>query len=520
MKKSRVMISVLLSLLLTVGLALPVAALEYPIDPSSVVLDLEPGESIEIEKTITTPEIPLVFDILLLQDETGSMGNDIDALKAVAPDVWTALEGYDVDFQMGVAGFKDFARNPWGTIPGTYSVWDPDLGEYVQIDYGGDWVYRLLQDITGVEDDFVDGVNDLEALGGNDGPEAQLEALHYLATPGHAAIDSDGNDSTGDACDTPENQQPTWREGTQKVVLLATDAYCHLQGDLPDPGWPGCDETASVADMVDYLVSAGIVVIGLVPDRATIGCVNALATGTGGTVQDTGDAGEDIADAIISGLEALTTDVWWEVTSSDPGIEVSLTPEKYEDVPGDTSVTFTETITVTEEAEQCHTYYATVTFYANSHPVTEGALLGTQEISVHVLDVDGPSIWCVEAVNPHGDNVPGEKRSDKAKDKAVNPDGFYQIFAEDNCDEPSEIEIWIGTSDEPMLFGPYSSGIIVKLTEAPGAEPSEKKIGSTNGKAGAVTSHITLPSDPVMTAVDASGNSNTCTGCLVPPPSK
>lgn len=83
----------------------------------------------------------------------------------------------------------------------------------------------------------------------------------------------------------------------------------------------------------------------------------------------------------------------------------------------------------------------------------------------------------------------------------------------------SNPQIYIGTASDPMLFGPFASGIVVKFTEAPGAAPSIKEIGSTTGKAGAVTWHITLLTDPVVTAKDASGNTASCT-CLVPPPPK
>jgi len=120
-------------------------------------------------------------------------------------------------------------------------------------------------------------------------------------------------------------------------------------------------------------------------------------------------------------------------------------------------------------------------------------------------------------VNPHGNNIPGEDRDNDGKDKNnVNPDGFYEIIAEDICD--AEPDIYIGTVDDPYMFGPFVSGVVVKFTDAPSAEPQMKKIGSTNGQADAVKCHITLPGDPVVTVVDNSGNITTCDGCLVPPP--
>ncbi len=129
-------------------------------------------------------------------------------------------------------------------------------------------------------------------------------------------------------------------------------------------------------------------------------------------------------------------------------------------------------------------------------------------VVVHVVDTTPPGLSCVETVNPHGGTIP----------KGKNPDGFYQLLAVDICDP--EPEIFVGVNSNPNLFGPFPSGTIIKFTEAPGATPSMKKIGSSKGRAGAVTCHITLPSDPVITAVDYTGNVQTCTDCLVPPPLK
>jgi hypothetical protein len=126
---------------------------------------------------------------------------------------------------------------------------------------------------------------------------------------------------------------------------------------------------------------------------------------------------------------------------------------------------------------------------------------------VHVVDTTPPELSCVEAVNPDGKNIPTAKNN--------NQDGFYQLFTTDICD--SAPQIYVGTAANPMLFGPFASGIVIKFTEDPTVAPECKKIGSD--KADAVTWHIILPEDPLVTAVDLSSNSSTCV-CLVPPPPK
>jgi hypothetical protein len=178
-----------------------------------------------------------------------------------------------------------------------------------------------------------------------------------------------------------------------RVVLLATDAGCHVNADTTKDGsgntvnWPGDSGTIDAATTAGILSAAGIVVIGLTPGGAsTIPCIDTLAAGTGGSVHATTATGEDIKEAILAGLEALTTDVWWEVDADD-GLTVTLSPDVHYDVEGETTVTFTETITVDNDVEPCNTLTATVTFYANTYEVLEGGVVGTQTISIHVVPV-------------------------------------------------------------------------------------------------------------------------------------
>ena len=56
----------------------------------------------------------------------------------------------------------------------------------------------------------------------------------------------------------------------------------------------------------------------------------------------------------------------------------------------------------------------------------------------------------------------------------------------------------------------------MKYTEANGAEPSVKKIGSDNGQAGAIDFHITGTGDLVVVPVDGGASAT----CPVPPPPK
>jgi hypothetical protein len=129
------------------------------------------------------------------------------------------------------------------------------------------------------------------------------------------------------------------------------------------------------------------------------------------------------------------------------------------------------------------------------------AIVGTGTASAHVP-------FCVESVNPHGQNVPPAGSTTlPGPNGGQNEDGFYLI----GSDLGTDVTIVTGG----VTFGPFPSGSVVKYTQAPGASPSETTIGSDNGQAGAVIVHIIGPDELVVVTVDGSR-----TTCFVPPPPK
>ena len=90
-----------------------------------------------------------------------------------------------------------------------------------------------------------------------------------------------------------------------------------------------------------------------------------------------------------------------------------------------------------------------------------------------------------------------------------NDDGFYKISSD------TGVSVFVVDLGSGTTFGPYPSGSTVKYTEANGATPNEKKIGSENGQSDAVIAHITGTGDMGVRTADSGVIS-----CLVPPPPK
>src|SRR6185503_9571279 len=104
--------------------------------------------------------------------------------------------------------------------------------------------------------------------------------------------------------------------------------------------------------------------------------------------------------------------------------------------------------------------------------------------------------FCQETVNPHGQNVPPAGSTTLPGPRGgINDDGFYRVGSNAGTD------VTLRDTDG-NVFGVCASGTKVKYTEANGAEPTVKKIGSDSGQAGAIDFHITGTGDLVVVSVD------------------
>lgn len=287
----------------TVGaLLLPgTAALAAPpgVDPSTVDITLLPGQSTTITKHVTTAPIPPNPDLVLLADTTGSMQNAINDVRTNASAVTGTVLDAQPTAQFGVSSYKDV---------------------------GDVYLFRVEQDITADTAAVQAGVNQWGAIGGVDTPESAINALFELAT---GAVNYRPNDT--------------------KIIAWFGDAPSHN----PSNGH-------SLQDTIDALVAAQIRVVAVNVGNGTLGRPGlnadapdtpedesgqaaAITSQTGGVLLNAAD--NQVAQAIIEGIQAVQSTVTPTVTSCDPQLSVSNSPASATVASGDTA-TFTETITV------------------------------------------------------------------------------------------------------------------------------------------------------------------------------
>jgi hypothetical protein len=154
------------------------------------------------------------------------------------------------------------------------------------------------------------------------------------------------------------------------------------------------------------------------------------------------------------------------------------------------------------------TLYGTDTVQASQTNAFEEVLY-SNNVAVVWADRTAPTASCVETTNPSGKNVPTS--GPNAGKSGQNPDGFYQLLASDNVGIAS---IVIADGGSSFVSQPFASGDKVKITQAPGATPSDSRPGP-----GVIVSQLKLKGDAYLVVTDTSGNA-TRVACRVPPPPK
>ncbi len=220
------------------------------------------------------------LEMVLLEDLSGSFGDDVATVRDLADDLIAAVSGLATDVELGLASFIDKPTSPFGST--------------------SDHEYQTELALTSDYDAWKLALDDLTLGSGSDGPESQLTGLMQVAL---------------------RTAEVGWSSDALKVVVLATDAVPHYSGDNPvapndgddvtdGPGDDGTGEDYPTLDQVkDALLKGGIVPIFAVSDYGTsvTEAYQDIVDFFGfGTVVDLSSDSSDIIDAIEGGIAEAT----------------------------------------------------------------------------------------------------------------------------------------------------------------------------------------------------------------------
>jgi hypothetical protein len=274
------------------------------VTPADVTLNLGPGESATIAKTVSTPTIPAKPDITFLIDTTGSMGGTISNVQTNANTILSNVASAQPDAQFAVAEYRD-----------------------VSVDATS---FRVAQNLTANQTDVTNGLNSLVASGGGDIPEDGINGLFQVAS---GAVD--------------------FRPNSSRIVLLIGDAVSH------DPS-----NGHTLADAISALRAADITVLAFdLGGLDVTGQATAITNATGGRLFS-GVNPSEVSNTILAALHNVPVTVTHQLRDCDPNLSVSLTPGSRTVTSGD-DATFTEVVSAGAGAVPGGTLTCKVDFLLN-----------------------------------------------------------------------------------------------------------------------------------------------------------
>ncbi|MEH0573809.1 HYR domain-containing protein [Streptomyces sp. B21-108] len=412
-----------------------------PVSPSLVEQSLNPGASITVAKRVRTPAVPPKPDVVLLVDNTGSMGSVIANVKNNLPTIVDQVFGVQPDSRFAVASFGDQD--------------DPEVG--------ADRLFLLHQPFTDDRAAIQRGVDQLDANYGDDVPEDWGNGLFEVATGAGG--------------------RNTFRDGATPVVVLVGDAPTHEPSNHH-----------YLAEVEQTLKDHGVKVlaVGVGGDGLDeYGQATQITEATGGTYLR-GINANDVSNAIVQGLTNLPVTVGHRLVECDRSLSVSLSPPSVQLTSGQTA-SFSEQITVSPDAPQGSTLSCTVQFTLG--PAADPAY--REQIRITVNDVTAPAVTVddrtVEATGPGGAVV------DYPAFAHDNVDGDVPV----SCEPPSGTRFPIGrttvtctATDKAGNTGRDTAVFTVVDTTAPAVSVDDRTVEAT-GPDGAVITYPATATDLV-----------------------
>jgi hypothetical protein len=257
-----------------------------PVTPSTVNVFLEPEDPLAFRVEVET-KAPSELDVFLLNDLSGSFGDDLPNVMASVPGLVSGLSSISSSVRFGLGSFVDKPIAPFGGAPGDY-VYKTDLA--------------LSSDGSALQT----AVNGLSIGWGSDEPESQLEALFQVALRSKSEIG--------------------FRDSAFKAVILQTDASYHKAGDGASVGLIPNNGDANIDANEDYpfveQVRKALLDSGIVPIFAATTDVTSIyqdlvsQLGFGQVVTLSADS-SNLVDAVQTGIKNALSDVKLFVESDD-----------------------------------------------------------------------------------------------------------------------------------------------------------------------------------------------------------
>ncbi|MET9000961.1 VWA domain-containing protein [Amycolatopsis sp. NPDC004169] len=318
------------------------------VDPGVVDIPVGQGSSASIRKTVPTDKVPARPDIVLLMDQTSSMGTALKDMQTNLTQVMGTITAAQPEAQYAAVAFGDRddvvdANNPHGRL------------------------FQVQQDLTKNQDDVKAAFTRITPFGGGDTPEDWIYALDRVAT---GAV--------------------TFRPDSSKIVVLVGDAPSHDPSGVPQHP----DQGVTLAQAIAHLKAQGIRVVavsaaggggGLDSDPAHQ--ATQVVDGTDGVIAST-DPG-NISAVIAEKIGDLKVKVL-PVPFCDPGLTLTFDPEGTQQVPGGTNANFTEIAAVAPTAPLGAVLHCRVEFRIDGENTVRPGY--TEDVTVRVKDPRLPLI--------------------------------------------------------------------------------------------------------------------------------
>ena len=300
------------------GLLIPDASVDAfvpPDAPPCINVPWMPSMQAPVVVSVATKVHLERADVLFLVDITGSMGGEIDQIRARLRDtIAPAIDNTIPDSALGLATFADFPTLGYG---------DP-----------GDVPYSLVTPTTTDLTRVQTAVNSISLESGGDNPEGQVEALYQSATGEGLAPWI--QPSFG--CPMGGSGYACFRSGSMPIIFLFTDAPFHNGPFSTDDFYTGIvPPPHSYPEAVAAVNSIGARVIGFASGEADARmelervALDTHATNTSGAplVFDIGADGQNLDTQVVSALEQFSAALHFNINAvaTDPnptdGVDVT-----------------------------------------------------------------------------------------------------------------------------------------------------------------------------------------------------